>query len=371
MVLKNLRIKNFRVFDNLEINLHPEINIIFGLNGQGKTSVLEAIYYLSITKSFRAKNDNIVLKNNKEFFEVTGKFEDNKIFKHESRIYYSKNEGKHAFINKTKVKLFSEIIGIVPLILLSLEDIELTSGVPASRRKFLDVTLSQLYPGYLLNLQRYKKCIMQKNKLLSSEEKKNILKELEVWNKQLSVYGAKIVFLRLQFVDFLNKNIGQVYNKISGKKEKIKIEYLTAIKESNTEISEKDIELQLKEEYKKNSDSEIKRQTSIIGPHRDDIQFLKNDYLFRSHGSQGENKSFLLALKFLEGEYILNISGKKPLVLLDDIFGELDEHRIENLLRIVTSQGQSFITTTHNKRFDNIIKDKSSLFEISNNILIQ
>ncbi|MCB9057660.1 MAG: DNA replication/repair protein RecF [Calditrichae bacterium] len=360
-----MSIENFRIFDLLKLQFHPEINIIYGLNGQGKTTILEAIYYLSLTKSFRAKNDTISLKNESEFFNIFGEFEDQERREQSTRIYFSKNEGKHAFFNKTKVKLFSEIIGNLPVILLSLDDIELTSGFPTSRRKFLDVLLSQLYPGYLQSLQRYKKCILQKNKLLNSDADKNLYENLSVWNNQIVEYGTLIILHRLKFVEFLNKNICTVYNKISGKTENISIKYNAHLYSLNFMMDKAGIENGLKECLFNYRDTEIKRQTSMIGPHRDDLDFLKDEYSFKTHASQGENKSFLLSLKILESNYIKEISDKKPLVLLDDIFGELDNSRIENLLTLIRNQGQTFITTTHNNKFDQIVNDSKSLIHIS------
>lgn len=371
MTLTQLRIKNFRIFDTLSLNFHPEINIIYGLNGQGKTTVLEAIYYLSISKSFRAKNDTIVLKHECDYFDVQGNYLNQEELQQQTRIYFSKNEGKHAFVNKSKVKLFSEIIGRLPVILLSLEDIELTSGVPASRRKFLDVLLSQLYPGYLLNLQRYKKSILQKNKLLSADDRNVVLENLKVWNQQIAEYGAKVLFQRLRFIEFLNSKISSVYHRISGKNENIEVRYSSTVNEIKPNDPEKELNKIITESLEKYKETEIKRQTSVIGPHRDDIDFLKDGYPFKTHGSQGENKSFLLALKFLESEYIHEISDKKPLVLLDDIFGELDEKRIENLLHIIKSQGQTFITTTHNQKFEDIVDNKLSMIHINNEMQVQ
>lgn len=371
MHLKEIQFENFRNFKKLKINFHPKINLIYGYNGQGKTSLLEAVYYLSITKSFRAKNDSVVLNHNGDFFNIQGNFSDQKNIESNVRIYFSKQEGKHAFVNTERVKSFSEIVGLFPVIMLSLEDIEITYGVPAVRRKFLDVLLSQLYPQYLHNLQKYKKCVLQKNKLLNTDKNVNIIKELQLWNRQIIQYGSEILFKRLKFIEYLNKNISSVYDTISGKKEIIEAQYYSTIGKLDKEYSVQNICVLFEEILSKVMDKELQRQNCLVGPHRDDLDFMKDSYPLKSHGSHGENKSFLLALKFLESQYILDVSQKKPLMLLDDIFGELDTQRSENLLKVISDQGQTFITTTDNKKFKNIIIDDESLIHIHNNSVLQ
>lgn len=371
MFLGKIRLQNFRSFKNLEIIFHPDINIIFGLNGQGKTSILEAIYFLSITKSFKAKVDLNVLNHEEDFFDVKGLFLKKDAVLNELRVYFSKSEGKHVFIDNKKVKIFSKVVGMFPVILLSLEDIELTFGVPASRRKFLDVLLSQLYPSYLFALKKYKKSLLQKNKLLSFDDYQNKFSELDIWNKQLVGFGAEIFFHRLRFIFFLDKNISKSYNKISGNSERINILYKSNIGNLKNGLTLSEIEKVFSEALEKAKSREIKRQSCLVGPHLDDIDFIKDDFSFKSHGSQGENKSFLIALKLLESQYILDVSKKKPLFLLDDIFGELDNHRIENLLKNILDHGQVFITTTDDQKLKSFVTDKTSFLHIENYSITQ
>lgn len=364
MVLQKLKVKNFRILNDLELKPHPKINIIHGLNGQGKTSILEAIYYLSITKSFRAKNDKIVLNSDSQFFDVDGLFSDTNNVLRETRVFFSKSDGKHIFLDKTKLNFYSHAIGILPVVLLSLEDLELTFGVPAARRKFLDVLLSQLYPKYLTNLQRYKKSVLQKNKMLNRNNGIHNHEELFAWNEQICEYGSQLIIQRQKFIKFLNERIENIYNEIAKKNERISILYhsLTQDIENTAEV----IKEKISEMLQKFQETEIKRQTSLIGPHRDDIEFLKNGYAFKTHGSQGENKSFLIALKIIESQYIYDVSSKKPLLLLDDIFSELDFNRIKNLINIFDKQGQIFITTTDEKQFKKTIKNDCKYVYLKN-----
>ncbi len=363
MFLKDIRVKNVRIFDKLEIEFNNDLNIIYGLNGQGKTSLLEAIHYLSLTKSFRVSKDSIVKRSESDFFEVTGNFIDQNDSVTNLRIYFSGTEGKHAFINSNKVKLFSELVGMFPLILLSLDDLELTYGVPAYRRKFLDVLLSQLYPGYLHNLRNYKQSVSQKNKLLNSDKTID-REELAVWNKQLVSYGSEVLQQRVKFIEFSKKYISLKYVDISKKNERIQIKYISTVPKINAESSIKEVKELFSQTLETSIMNEIRRNVSLIGPHKDDLDFLINDFPFKSHGSQGENKSFLLALKMVEADYIKEISKKRPLCLFDDIFGELDNKRINNLIDLIKNQGQTFITTTEINKFKNLELGNKKYFHL-------
>jgi DNA replication and repair protein RecF len=365
MVLKDLTLKNFRVFENIRLEFNSDLNIIHGLNGQGKTSLLEAIYYLSLTKSFRVSKDEIALKHDTEFFEIKGNYGENDIIKQNVRIYYSFNEGKHVFLNSDKADLFSEIVGINPVILLSPDDLELTYGMPAVRRKFLDILLSQLFPKYLYNLKNYKRCVSQKNKQLNNAESFN-QKELQIWNQQLVDYGSEIIRDRLKFLQFAKENINKSYMDISGKNDRIHLEYISSLNNLNGKINTDEIKIIYKKTLDTVRESEIKRKVSLSGPHKDDMGFFKNDYPFKTHGSQGENKSFLMALKFVESSYIQETSAKKPIFLLDDIFGELDNERIQNLIRFIKKEGQTFITTTEINKFKNSVSEYAKVIHIEN-----
>jgi len=365
MFLKEISLKNVRIFSDLKVGFNPKINIIHGKNGQGKTSILEAIYYLSLTRSFRTAKDAVVLKNDTTFFDISGIFDNEESKEISIRIFYSKEEGKHVFLNSQKVSQFSEIVGLFPVILLSLDDLELTYGVPAARRRFLDILLSQLYPGYMHNLRNYKKCVSQKNKLLNSDDAINE-KDINIWNQQISVHGSEVIFHRTKFIHFVNQKINHFYKRISDKEEQIEVSYNSTIQNLESEEDVSRIKEHFNLTLKKAIESEIRRKVSLVGPHKDDLDFLKNGYLFKSHGSQGENKSFLMALKTVESNYIQQIAEKRPLFLLDDIFGELDSSRVENLVRLINNEGQTFITTTDLEKFKDIFPEDSKLIFLKN-----
>ncbi len=199
MVLKDLEIENFRNFSHLKINFGTGINIISGMNGQGKTSILESIYYLALTKSFRTSNDNHVVAYNKDNFNIISTVHsDDKISK-SIRLYYSGKEGKHLFVNKKEIEKFSEYIGSIPSVILTLDDMKLTMGGPQERRRFLDILISQTSPVYLEYLKIYKRTLQQRNALLSGDDKSKVATEIPIWNEQLVKHGTKIISHRLKF----------------------------------------------------------------------------------------------------------------------------------------------------------------------------
>ena len=344
MYISSILLKNFRLFSENKIEFSPGINVITGNNGQGKTSILESIYYLSISKSFRVNNDQFVIKYDSDYFEIKGKINNSK--NDNIRFYYSVVDGKHIFLNKAKIKS-SDLLGRFPVVILSLEDLELAYGVPLKRRRFFDILLSQLDVKYLDQLKRYRKVIAHKNKLLSVYNGSNE-DELKTWNRQIVNYGSYIIAKRLNFISFLNERITDVFRKVSGKKEKINLKYNSSIGYLESNISLDNIYSLLSNQISKEWKKEIYKQSSLLGPHRDDIGFYKDDYLIKSFASQGENKTFLIALKFIEAEYIKYMTNNYPIILLDDIFGELDKQRIKNLSKLLSSLGQVFITTTYN-----------------------
>ncbi|MEJ2542577.1 MAG: DNA replication/repair protein RecF [Calditrichaceae bacterium] len=372
MKLNNISITNFRNIEKQNIEFDTKLNIFYGENGQGKTSVLEAIYLLAISKSFRVKSEKIVLQFHKDFFDINGNFTNEEDRKIKIRVYFSLENGKNIFLNENKLKKYSEIIGITPVILLSLEDLELTYGVPSNRRKFIDILISQVSPLYLHALQNYKRSILQRNKHLNLiYEKKESIKSLFPWDEQVIQHGSEIITYRLKLIEYINKSISDNYRIISDKNENIKVEYKSRITNKLENISSNKIKQRFNELLKSELNTDLQKQSSSIGPHRDDIQFFMNDNLIKSFGSQGENKTFLIALKFLEADYIKNKTKTDPIFLMDDIFGELDSKRIEKLTEYVSTFGQTFITTVSKGKFSESKINNINFINIKNGCVIQ
>lgn len=371
MQVRNISLSNFRNIEKALVEFNSNINILYGKNGQGKTSFLEAIYLMAITKSFRSSSEKVLLQHNKDFFEIKGTFEKQSPDKIHLRFYYSSTEGKNVFYNGNKLNRFSELIGVIPVTLLSMEDLELSYGVPAYRRRFLDILLAQTSSVYLKSLQAYRKSLQQRNRLLSliSENKENV-NNLFPWDRQLARYGSEIVAYRLNLLDFLSSKLDFYYKAISKTNDIISVRYKTAINEkekfSINTYQEKYLKL-----LQKNVDLDIQRKSTTAGSHRDDLVFMKNGYIIKSYGSQGENKTFLIALKFAEKDYIKIKTGKDAVLLMDDIFGELDSERINYLMNHIVNEGQTFITTTLKEKFESVGLKKENFFKIEAGMIIQ
>jgi DNA replication and repair protein RecF len=292
-----------------------------------------------------------VISYNKQHFNIKSEFISEKSDKKIIRIFHSSSEGKHLFINKKEVFKFSEYIGTVPCVILTLDDLKLTLGGPQERRRFLDILISQISPVYLEDLKIYRRTLQQRNALLSLENKTEIKNQISIWNEKLIEHGSRIISHRLDFIDFLNSNLSEYYNKISMLGDKIGVEYQSSLGDGDYLSDRKRITDRFEKKLNLVFKYEVDRKKSVIGPHRDDVQFFKENKIFRNFCSQGENKTLVIALKFLEWEYISKERHLKPILLLDDIFGELDEVRMQGLLDFLEVIGQAYITTTMQDKF--------------------
>ncbi len=366
MKLINLTLINFRNIEKEDIHFNKNINILYGGNGQGKTSILEAIYFLGITKSFRVGDEKAVVKTGQNYFDVSGKFEKQNSQTFSIRVYFSGTEGKHVFYNKEKIKTFSSIIGTVPIVLLSLEDLDLTYGSPSARRKFIDILISQIDPKYLQSLKQFKKVVLSRNKVLSLiSENKEDLASLRPWDKQFADYGSYLHYERKLILEELSSYVSKYYQNISGTTDEVEIRYQSSVaNEDDADLEE--IKKRMYQRLEETRQRDLAYGSTSTGPHREDLLFFKNKQPLKIFGSQGENKTFLIGLKFAEALLIEKHLNEKPLLLLDDIFSELDQFRIKQVLETIQSdQRQTFITTTEADKFG---KDKEEIdfFRISN-----
>ena len=359
MYVKRLELTNFRLFEKTDLEFADGINLITGRNGCGKTSVLESIYFLALTKSFRTSQDFQIIKHQKDYFNIKGYFATDKKSKKISRVYYSEKDGKHMFLNSKEIKKYSEYIGFLPCVLLQPDDIKLTLGAPADRRKFLDILLSQISPVYLKDLRIYKRVLIQRNALLASEEKLQIENQIDIWNSKLIDHGTRIIRKRIEFVNFLDNILGSYYNNLSNKDDTISVNYESSIIGDHNNASIQTIKELFKKRMSLFYKYELQKKTTVTGPHRDDVLFFKNGKLFKDYASQGENKSLIIALKLLEWNYLSQAHDSRPVLLFDDIFSELDQSRIKGLLRFLKDVGQTFITTTLIDKFSSQFADKN------------
>jgi DNA replication and repair protein RecF len=228
-----------------------------------------------------------------------------------------------------------------------LDNLKLTLGGPQERRRFLDILISQISPLYLEDLKVYRRAVMQRNALLANGRKSEVKSQIYIWNEKMIEHGSRIISQRLKFIRFLNSHLSDFYNRISSLDDKIGAEY----KSSLGNLSNKNVTELFLKKLGQFFEFEFERKKSVIGPHRDDVQFFKEGKVFRDFCSQGENKTLVIALKFLEWEYISEERKIKPILLLDDIFGELDEIRMNGLLDFLEVIGQAYITTTMQEKF--------------------
>lgn len=355
MFLKSIRLTNFRNQSDVEFEFYPSVNIFVGQNGIGKTNLVEAIYYLCFLKSFRTSNEEFVLQKNKNYFNVTGDFEFEEGGKSEVILIYRKGEGKKISQNHKVVNRFSEFIGSHPCVCLTPEDIQISNGSPSSRRKFIDVVISQTSKVYLDSLIRYNKIIKQKNKLLSQFEPKKIDDFLDPWDEELSSYCFEIIKRRKDFLNKIFIELSEFYNKLSGGKEEISVSYESSLKFAETQ---QDIYNELVRKRR----IEKARRMAIVGIHRDDVSFKLSGYATRGFASQGQHKTLILALKLAEINFLKNEMLESPIAIFDDVFSELDSSRIGEFFKLAGDKTQIFVTTTH--QFENLSTKKSSIFRI-------
>lgn len=340
MILQKLRLAHFRNFSNLEINFAPKINYIIGENGQGKTNILESIYCLALSRSFRTSNDNHLVQINEENYEIHSELLSELSVKHSISIVLV-NKKKNVRYNQKKLPRHSSLIGIAPMVLFSPEDHRITGGPPAERRLFLDVLLSQADQKYLKKLQEYAKLVRHRNRLLTMiAEKQENSDQLESWDTAIASSGSDLIQARNDFLEEIKEQLATTYRIISDRKGKIKTRYGFA----------EGIELDGAGTYikalKTLRQREIARRQTLIGPHRDDLLLFIDNREVKNHSSRGEQKSVLLALKIVEYDYLKSKKMITPIFLLDDIHSELDQKRQINLISKIADLGQAFITST-------------------------
>ena len=361
MYLKQLSIINFKNYSEFEGTFSKKINCFVGNNGMGKTNLLDAIHYLSFCKSYFNSIDSQNIKHTEGFFVIQGFFEkDNDI----TEVYcgIKRNQKKTFKKNKKEYDRLSEHIGQFPLVMISPSDGELINGSSEIRRKFLDGIISQYDKIYLDKLISYQHVLKQRNALLKQfyESRTFDSETIEIWDDQLINCGKTILDIRLKFLKNFIPLFNRYYQFISNSREEVALRY-------ENSLGEKDFKTALITSLAR--DRALHYTT--IGPHKDDLEFTLNEFSLRKFASQGQQKSYLLALKLAQFEFIKEQKNIKPLLLLDDVYDKLDEERFTKLLETVSgdSFGQVFITDTHLERIENLMNKKqieNKIFSVGN-----
>jgi DNA replication and repair protein RecF len=351
MKIFRTRLSNFRNHEASEFEFGAHMNVLLGENGMGKTNALEALSFLCLTKSFYAGADATALQREKSFFEIESSFESDGGKEFRIRIAYDDNRKEKKFtINNAEVEKFSSVLGMFPVVILSPENNSITFGSPADRRRFVDIVISQSSPGYVSDMMEYRRIVRQRNRILSDGQGRSSAKELTPWTEMLIRYGSRIIDKRNRFLNEFAPYIANTYMQIVDERETPKIEYAptVALHGDSTLL---DIEKLLETKIAKKNADEARFQTSLVGPHRDEIIFSLNGMSLKHFASQGQHKTFLVALKVAEFFYLKERCNETPVFLFDDVFSELDEYRSQKLLTVVESLGQTFITATGEATF--------------------
>lgn len=351
-----IRLVQFRNYSNRCFDLAERIVGICGANGTGKTNLLDAIYYLSLTKSYFSRPDSQNVMHGGQGMRIEGQFSvDNDPFK--LVCILRENNRKEFSVNDEPYKKFSEHIGRFPCVMIAPDDVELISGGSEGRRSFMDSILCQLDNNYLQQLIAYNKILQQRNSFLKQAAESGNVDDalLETLNDQLSKTGQWIFEERKKFMQAFLPLVIHHYNKIAEKDDAVELKhesqlYSATMKELFNAVLQKDIAL----------------QRTNVGIHKDDIDVLMNDLPFKQQASQGQRKSLLFALKLAEWDLLKERKGFVPVLLLDDVFEKLDEHRMHNLLHWVCAEneGQVFITDTHKERLTKQLEDIGVSFQI-------
>lgn len=359
MFLKNLHIISFKNWDQADFNFSPKLNCFVGPNGSGKTNVLDAIHYLSVCKSYFNSIDSQNIKDGHDFFVIEGDFAKQE---NENHIYCGLKRGEKKIFKKDKKSYdkLAQHIGSFPSVIISPYDRDLITEGSDVRRKFMDNVISQSDPLYLDNLVRYNKALQQRNALLKffAANHKFDIDSLQIYNEEMAGKGLPIYQKRKEFLEQLEPKLHYYYERISGGKEKTGITYQSQVTQNSFE-----------EIFEQFLDKDRVNQYSGGGIHKDDLHFSIDGRKVKRFGSQGQQKSFLIALKLAQYDF-LNQRGTSPILLLDDIFDKLDEARVEELVRLVHDEnfGQIFITDTHPDRTAKLVKaidEESQVFDLN------
>jgi len=357
MYLKDIKLINFRNYDKLSLEFSKNINIIYGNNGQGKTNLLESLYVLGLTKSHRSYIDNNLIKKDKNNLKIIGNIYINKI---KNKLEIDINEkNKVLKIDNNEINKISNYISKMNIIIFCPDDLQLIKGSPSERRNFINLELSQLYSDYYVVLNDYNKILKIRNEYLKNnnydESYFQIITNYLV-DKAISLYK-----LRNSFILRLNENISEIYKNLTGL-EQFNIKYKTSI-ELDFENKE-NMKYQFYEELNKIKEKELKYKNTLIGPHRDELEFYIKDKNIKLYGSQGQQRMAILAIKLAEIDIFKKYTNDYPILLLDDVFSELDKKKKNNLLKYINDDIQVLITTTDLSNINKKLLDRSKRIKI-------
>lgn len=341
MMLLNIELQHFRNYDNCIAEFGHQRNVLMGLNAQGKTNILEAIYILCLARSFRTNSDREFVAFAEKQMIIRGEFVADNGIKHQVVVEFSAKNGKQISVDRKRVHRFSEYIGQFPVVITSPEEYRLTTGPPSERRRFFDILLSQLSGKYLHQLQEFNRVLKQRNTILNEPAHRSN-QVIEPWNEALVEKGGRIIWERYTFVDQFRQQVQEIFSGFPHFSEQFSIEYYPENYFSGLD----DVRTFLSAKLDSVHHAEYQQRVTLVGPHRDEFKLMINGRELRKFGSRGQHKTVLVAFMLAEFYLMKAKLGQTPIILMDDIFSEIDQDRESSILDHIDQLGQTFLTTT-------------------------
>lgn len=348
MIVSKIILRNYRNYDNVELEFSPKLNVLVGDNAVGKTNIVEAIYFLSLARSFRTSESNELIKNKRQFATIEARVEENTT--HKDIVAIITPSGKKLTCNGKQVKRISELSSLINVIIFEPKDSLMFHDSPLVRRNFLDINLSKKSVVYLENLMSFEKLLKERNAILKEDNIDRV--QLDIVTKQLISTQETICKYRQAYIAELNNVLPKIISNLKGEKNELRLEYSPFVKCDEHFIKN------ATRAYERNLESDIKHKVTQIGIHREDMSMIYKGHDISTHGSQGENRVAVIALK-LAPYFLIEEGGKKPIVVLDDVMSELDKDVRVNLTKFLKKLEQVFITSTEIN-----IKD-ASVYEVT------
>lgn len=359
MYIKSLQLLNYRNYKNLAVKLGENVNVFMGDNAQGKTNVLEAIYYCAFAKSHRTNKDKELININEDRAFIRLEVGKNRLDKRID-INILKDGKKAISINSIKVSKISELVGTFNVVMFSPEDLRIVKESPGVRRKFIDMEICQLNSKYYYNLVQYNKVLSERNIILKNRNIDESM--LDIYDIQLAQYGKFIIKSRLDYIEKLNFYSETIHKEITSGKEIIEFKYISTVK--NLEMIEENLLEQLKSSRRR----DMEKRITSVGPHRDDFSILINGMDAKIFGSQGQQRTVVLTMKFSSLRIIKELTGEYPVLLLDDVLSELDFNRKGYVLRSI-KEIQSIITCTGIEDLTTYLDENSKVFKVKDGFI--
>ncbi|MCA1061129.1 DNA replication/repair protein RecF [Rossellomorea aquimaris] len=363
MYIEQLELRNYRNYESIDVTFENKVNVILGENAQGKTNIMESIYVLAMAKSHRTSNDKDLIRWDQEYAKIKGRIQ-----KYNGALPLElvlSKKGKKAKSNHLEQSKLSQYVGNMNVVMFAPEDLHLVKGSPQVRRRFIDMEIGQVSPVYLHDISLYQKILQQRNHYLKQLQtrKQKDQTMLDVLTEQFIEMAVKITKKRFEFVQLLESWAKPIHSGISRNLETLEIVYKPSLDVSDNQEWSKMVDI-YEQKFKDIREREIDRGVTLVGPHRDDLQFIVNGRDVQTFGSQGQQRTTALSVKLAEIELIHSEIKEYPILLLDDVLSELDDYRQSHLLNTIQGKVQTFVTTTNVDGIDHQTLNEATTFEV-------